>query len=53
MGTGSESEVSDEPEDGTDTALLQAGHPTLTSLRSVDADDGDLVQTWLAAQQPA
>ena len=34
-----EIEVSDEPEEGTDTALLLAGHPTLTALRSV-ADDG-------------
>jgi 5'-nucleotidase len=46
-------EVADEPEDGTDTALLLAGYPTLTALRSVDADDGDLVQRWLAARQPA
>ena len=43
-----EIEVSDEPEEGTDSALLLAGHPTLTALRSVQADDGDLVQKWLA-----
>jgi 5'-nucleotidase len=43
----SEVEVSDETEEGTDTALLIAGHPTLTVLRSIDADDGDLVQNWL------
>jgi 5'-nucleotidase len=44
-----EIEVSDEPEEGTDSALLLAGHPTLTALRSVHADDGELVQKWLAA----
>ena len=43
-----EIEVSDEPEEGTDSALLLAGHPTLTALRSVQADDGELVQKWLA-----
>ncbi len=43
-----EIEVSDEPEEGTDSALLVAGHPTLTALRSVQADDGELVQKWLA-----
>jgi 5'-nucleotidase len=43
-----EVEVSDPPEDGTDGALLQAGHPTLTALRSVDAADGSLVERWLA-----
>ena len=42
-----EVEMSDEPDPGTDSALLAAGHPTLTELRSVDADDGDLVQLWL------
>ena len=35
-----EIEVSDEPEEGTGSALLRAGHPTLTALRSVQADDG-------------
>ena len=30
-----EVEVGDEPEEGTDSALLPAGHPTLTALRSV------------------
>jgi 5'-nucleotidase len=44
-------EVSDEPEDGTDTALLLAGYPTVTALRSVDAADGDRVQRWLADQR--
>lgn len=44
-----EVEVGDEPEEGTDSALLLAGHPTLTALRSVEADDGDLVQKWLAS----
>ncbi|CAJ1511106.1 5'/3'-nucleotidase SurE [[Mycobacterium] burgundiense] len=44
-----EFEVSEEPEPGTDSALLIAGHPTLTALRSVDADDGDLVQQWLGS----
>jgi 5'-nucleotidase len=43
-----EIEVSDEPEEGTDSALLLAGHPTLTALRSVQADDGELVQKWMA-----
>lgn len=46
-----EVEMSDEPEPGTDSALLVAGHPTLTALRSVDADDGDLVQNWLRMGQ--
>lgn len=44
-----EVEVSDEPEEGTDSALLVAGHPTLTALRSVEADDCDLVQKWVAS----
>ncbi|MGV0838349.1 5'/3'-nucleotidase SurE [Mycolicibacterium thermoresistibile] len=43
-----EMEVSDEPEDDTDSALLDAGHPTLTELRSVEADEGELVRKWLA-----
>ncbi|HEY3260825.1 MAG TPA: PfkB family carbohydrate kinase [Pseudonocardiaceae bacterium] len=30
--------VDDEPEPGTDAALLAAGHPTITPLRSVDED---------------
>lgn len=42
-----EVEVSDKPEQDTDSALLDAGHPTLTALRSVEADDGDLVRDWL------
>ncbi|OBK22907.1 5'/3'-nucleotidase SurE [Mycobacterium asiaticum] len=44
-----EVEVADEPEEGTDSALLAAGHPTLTVLRSVEADEGDIVQKWLAS----
>jgi len=43
-----EIEVFDEPEEGTDSALLLAGHPTLTALRSVEADDSELVQKWFA-----
>jgi 5'-nucleotidase len=35
------------PEPGTDSALLAAGYPTLTELRSVEARDGGLVQDWL------
>lgn len=45
-----EVEVSDEPEEDTDSALLGAGHPTLTELRSVEADEGELVRKWLAAR---
>ncbi|KWX69064.1 5'/3'-nucleotidase SurE, partial [Mycobacterium sp. NAZ190054] len=45
-----EIEVSDEPEEDTDSALLDAGHPTLTELRSVEADESDLVRKWVAAQ---
>ncbi|KUI33528.1 5'/3'-nucleotidase SurE [Mycobacterium sp. IS-1496] len=44
-----EVEVSDEPEDDTDSALLDAGHPTLTELRSVEADEGEFVRRWLAS----
>jgi 5'-nucleotidase len=44
-----EVEISDEPEPGTDSALLAAGHPTLTELRSVEAHDGALVTNWLEA----
>ncbi|SEH53875.1 5'-nucleotidase [Mycolicibacterium rutilum] len=46
----SEVEVPDMPEPDTDSALLDAGHPTLTELRSVEADDGELVQKWLAGR---
>ncbi|TFV56608.1 5'/3'-nucleotidase SurE [Mycobacterium sp. PS03-16] len=45
----SEIEVSDEPEEDTDSALLDAGHPTLTELRSVEAAEGGLVRKWLAS----
>jgi 5'-nucleotidase len=34
-----EIEVGTEPQEGTDSALLAAGHPTLTALRSVTEDD--------------
>lgn len=44
-----EFEISEEPEPGTDSALLAAGHPTLTELRSVEAHDSALVQNWLEA----
>jgi 5'-nucleotidase len=43
-----EIEVGAEPEEGTDGALLAAGHPTLTALRSVAEDEGGLVPDWLA-----
>jgi 5'-nucleotidase len=46
-----ELEVADEPEEGTDTALLLAGHPTLTALRSVAEADDELVQKWLADRE--
>lgn len=42
-----EVEVGTEPEEGTDGALLAAGHPTLTALRPVAEDDGGLVAGWL------
>ncbi len=42
-----EVEVADEPEEGSDSAVLAAGHPTLTALRSVTEAEGDLVQRWL------
>jgi 5'-nucleotidase len=42
--------VADPPEEGTDSALLAAGHPTLTALRSVQEDGGDLVPAWLAGR---
>jgi 5'-nucleotidase len=43
-----EIEVGTEPEEGTDSALLAAGHPTLTALQSVAEDPGRLVPEWLA-----
>lgn len=42
-----EVEVSDEHEEDTDFALLDAGHPTLTELRSIEADEGERVRAWL------
>jgi 5'-nucleotidase len=45
-----EFEMSEEPVPGTDSALLAAGHPTLTELRSIDAHDGGLVQNWLESE---
>ncbi len=44
-----EVEVSEDPEEGTDSALLVAGHPTLTALQSVAAHEGDFVHEWLAS----
>lgn len=46
-----EIEVGEEPEEGTDGALLAAGHPTLTALRSVTEDEGRLVPDRLAKAQ--
>jgi 5'-nucleotidase len=43
-----EIEVGAGPEEGTDGALLAAGHPTLTALRPVAEDEGRLVPDWLA-----
>ena len=45
-----EVEVSTEPEEGTDSALLAAGHPTITALHSVAEDPSDLVRDWLASE---
>jgi 5'-nucleotidase len=45
-----EVEVGTEPEEGTDSALLAAGHPTITALRSVAEDPTDLVPDWLASE---
>ncbi|MBU8807389.1 5'/3'-nucleotidase SurE [Mycolicibacterium goodii] len=45
-----EVEISEEFEPGTDSALLAAGHPTLTELRSIEAHDGELIPNWLAAR---
>ena len=44
-----EIEVGEDPEPGTDSALLAAGHPTLTQLVSVTEDTGRLVPDWLAS----
>ena len=46
-----EIEVGAEPEEGTDGALLTAGHPTLTALRSVAEDGGRLVPDWLSRSE--
>lgn len=43
-----EVEVSDGEAGDTDSALLDAGYPTLTELRSIEADDGGLVRKWLS-----
>ena len=49
-----EIEVGTEPQEGTDSALLAAGHPTLTALRSVTEDPTiDLVPERLAAGEQA
>jgi 5'-nucleotidase len=45
-----EVEVSTEPEEGTDSSLLAAGHPTITALHSVAEDPSDLVPDWLASE---
>jgi 5'-nucleotidase len=46
-----EVEVGVEPEEGTDGALLAAGHPTLTSLRSVTEAEDRLVLERLACDE--
>ncbi|OLT00388.1 5'/3'-nucleotidase SurE [Pseudonocardia sp. CNS-004] len=55
VGTGGlrlgEVEVGTAPEEGTDGALLAAGHPTLTALRSVTEDEGRLVPDRLARSE--
>jgi 5'-nucleotidase len=43
-----EIEIGSAPEEGTDSALLAAGHPTLTALRSVTEDPDRLVPQWLS-----
>jgi 5'-nucleotidase len=48
-----EIEVGDEPEEGTDGALLAAGHPTLTALRSVTEDESSALADRLAAAERA
>jgi 5'-nucleotidase len=45
-----EVEMGSEPEEGTDSALLAAGHPTITALQSVAEDPSDLVPDWLASE---
>lgn len=42
-----EVEISEEPEPGSDSALLAEGHPTLTELLSVEAQHPELLQNWL------
>lgn len=45
-----EFEVDEPLEPGTDSALLAAGHPTLTELRSVEAHESGLVENWLSSR---
>lgn len=45
----SEVEIPDAPDPDTDSALLDAGHATLTELRSVEAAEDGLVSSWLSA----
>jgi 5'-nucleotidase len=37
------------PAAGTDSALLAAGHPTLTALESVSEKSGPAIPQWLAS----
>ncbi|MHA6794432.1 5'/3'-nucleotidase SurE [Pseudonocardia bannensis] len=46
-----EVELGGEPEDGTDSALLAAGHPTLTAVSSVGEAPDRLVIQWLATAE--
>lgn len=46
-----EVEVGTQAQEGTDSALLAAGHPTLTALASVQEDADRLVPQWLAAAE--
>jgi 5'-nucleotidase len=46
-----EIEVGTRPEEGTDGALLAAGHPTLTALRPVTEAEDRLVPEWLARSE--
>jgi 5'-nucleotidase len=42
-------EVDASPDPGTDSALLAAGHPTLTALESVREASGPVLSNWLAS----